>query len=239
MTTTRVRQALLCGIFAVLATGSGSAQSNKVHSWNIPADVIGSQNQLSFNQGARGVWFFMEALSTIHDPLTYRLLPAYTAPCANWEPVVGAGCWQSANLNASGDQHIPFVTVNFTDHPLNLTGILWPAGTLFLDPAPAQLAIVAWKSPMRGSIRVTGSFTQFNGTCGNGIAWSIDKGGNTLATGQIASGGGTQTFDLTNIQVTEDETLYFTSDSLGDYLCDEAPLNVTITARGSQNARLW
>ena len=50
MTTRRVRQALLCGIFAVLATGSGSAQSNKVHSWNIPADVIGSQNQLSFNQ---------------------------------------------------------------------------------------------------------------------------------------------------------------------------------------------
>ena len=229
--TIRLRLASFFGIAAlVLTTTHGVAQSRRAWTWNLPGDVVRSHNQLSFNQGAKGVWFFMESFSTVHDPLTYRLMPDYTAPCANWNPLVaGAGCWESTNLNEAGDQHLPFVTVNYTHRPLNLTGIEWPARSLFLNPSPTQLAIVAWKSPIAGTIRVTGSFKQFNGTCGNGIAWSVDKGSHTLASGQIAAGGGTQTFDLKHLGVAEDETVYFTVDSLGDYFCDEAPLDVTIT----------
>jgi hypothetical protein len=99
----------------------------------------------------------------------------------------------------------------------------------FLNPSEQKLAILAWKSPHIGRIPVTGSFSQFNGTCSNGIGWSVDKVAVTLVSGGIGSGGGAQTFDLKGIPVTTDEVLYFTVDSHGDRFCDEALLNLTIT----------
>jgi hypothetical protein len=114
------RSTLLFALILMLTSTYGAAQAKKVRTWNIPADILASQNQLSFNQGAEGAWYFMEAFSTVHDPRTYRLLHYYTAPCNNWEPVVGAGCWESTNLTF-GNQHAPFVTANFTDHPVGCT----------------------------------------------------------------------------------------------------------------------
>jgi len=226
----RLRLVLLFTVagFFLLTTSRGRAMSHETGVWRIPGDVIRTHNQLSFSQGARDVWYFMEASSTAHDPLTYRLLPDYSGPCANFDPLVGAACWMSTSLNQTGDQHLPFITMNFTNRPLDLTDIEWPARSLFLNPSPTQLAILAWRSRAAAIVRITGSFTQFNSTCGNGIAWSVDIGSHALASGQIGSGAGTQHFDLEHVRVVEDQIIYFTADSLGDYFCDEAPLEVTI-----------
>jgi hypothetical protein len=175
----------------------------------------------------------MEASSRVHNPLTYRLLHDYHAPCDNWGPftasVVGAGCWESANVVPDGnDQHSPFITVNFTYHPLLFSNIEFPARSILLNPSPTQLAIVAWKSPIADTVHVAGSFTEFNATCGNGVHWSVDEGSKILASGNIASGGGLQSFDLSDITVTKGQALYFSVDSLGDIYCDEAIFNVTI-----------
>jgi len=227
----RLRLVLLVGVAGLflLTTAQGREMSDRARVWRIPSDVIRTHNQLSFNQAAQDVWYFMEASSTVHDPLTYRLLPDYTVPCANFDPLVGAACWMSTSLNQAGDQHLPFITMNFTNRPLDLTNIEWPARSLFLNPSPTQLAILAWRSPIAAIVRITGSFTQFNSTCGNGIAWSVDIGRHALVSGQISSGAGTQNFDLEHVPVVEDQVIYFTADSLGDYFCDEAPLEVTIT----------
>jgi hypothetical protein len=224
-----LKSLLLSVLFLVLTTYV-TGENLKVRAWHIPEDVLGTHNQLSFNQGAKDVWYFMESLAADHDPLTYKLLHDYEAPCDNlgaFKPVVGGACWEGSHVLADG-QHSPFITVNFTDHPLPIS-VDWPAESLFLNPSPESLAIVAWKSPDSGRVRVMGSFAQFNATCGNGIRWSVDKGGDTLASGDIASGGGSQTFDLKDVTVKRDDVLYFTVDSLGDRFCDEAPLNITIT----------
>lgn len=226
----RFTRSILLVIITLFSITFATAQSKKIRTWNIPGDILGGPNQLSFNQGAKGVWFFMEGFSTLHDPLTYRLLHNYTAPCDNWNfagSIVGIGCWESTNLSLG--QYTPFMSANFTNEPLWMVNHWFPARSLVLNPSETQLAIVAWKSPRAGNIHVTGSVEQFLGFCGNGIHWSVDKGMDALASGDIASGGGQQKFDLTDVKVTTDETLYFTVDSLGSRVCDETPLNVTIT----------
>lgn len=227
----RIMPLVLLLVFTLSLSTYGRANNKAIQKWNIPGDILGSTpNQVLFNQGAKGVWFFMEGFSTVHDPLTYRLLHNYTAPCDNWNfggPLfVGIGCWESTNLSIG--QYTPFMSLNFTDHPIWMVNHDFPARSLVLNASETQLAVVAWKSPLAGTINVRGSFEQFLGFCGNGIHWSVDKGADTLASGDIGAGGGLRTFHLSDIKVVKGESLYFTVDSLGDRYCDETPLHVTI-----------
>ena len=78
-------------------------------------------------------------------------------------------------------------------------------------------------------VRIRGSFTDNDPNCGNGILWSIDRGGETLLTDDIANGAA-QDFDLTNVRVRNNDVLYFIVDAKGsDYICDSTDLNLTIS----------
>ena len=59
---------------AVLAVPRMSAQTT----WDLSRDLVAASNQISFNQGANQVWFFMESASTAHDPMLYRFLTSGT-----------------------------------------------------------------------------------------------------------------------------------------------------------------
>lgn len=226
----KITKLFLLLFFALAFTSYGMTNDKAVHKWSIPGDLLGNtRNQVLFNQGVKGVWFFMESFSTTHNPLTYRLLHNYTAPCDNWNlggPHIGIGCWESSNFSVG--QYTPFMSLNFTYRPIWMVNHDFPARSLVLNASESQLAIVAWESPLTGTVQVSGSFEQFLGFCGNGIHWSVDRGGATLASGDIGPGGGLQTFNLTGISVVKGESLYFTVDSLGDRYCDETPLHVTI-----------
>jgi len=52
------------------------AQAQK-QTWNLSKDIQDTGNEISFSQGAKGVWYFLESSSTEHDPLTYRLMGHY------------------------------------------------------------------------------------------------------------------------------------------------------------------
>ena len=89
-----------------------------------------------------------------------------------------------------------------------------------MHPAPANLVIVAWKSPLLAIVSVTGSFTDNDPVCGNGILWFIEKGGSRLASGNIPNGGA-QGFSLPSVSVSPGQILYFMVDAnKGDFGCD-------------------
>ena len=53
----------------------------------------------------------------------------------------------------------------------------------FMHPGPANDSLVAWHSPITGTVSVSGGVSDADHGCGNGIAWYIDQGSNDLASG--------------------------------------------------------
>jgi len=51
--------------------------------WNLSKDVRATNNEISFNQGSNGAWYFMESASLKHIPSIYSFLPNYFAPCSS------------------------------------------------------------------------------------------------------------------------------------------------------------
>src|SRR5260370_39200039 len=99
-----------------------------------------------------------------------------------------------------------------------------------MHPGGGRLSVNGWKSPMTGVINVAGYFSDLDPNCGNGIIWSVDRGGQKLATGTIANGGPLQTFSLTGVSVFAGQVLYFVVDpNSGDYFCDSTGVDVTIS----------
>ena len=72
-----VMMLLCCGLFA-----SHSSFAQEMPTWDLARDL-----QISFTQGANGVWYFMESESRVHDPAVYRLLDQYRAPCLSLYPL--------------------------------------------------------------------------------------------------------------------------------------------------------
>jgi hypothetical protein len=96
---------LLGTLFASPAAYADSKDSEGNNAkWEIPGDILVTSNQISFNQGANDVWYFMESKSLIHDPITYSFLPIYTAPCDHGPHGLGNG-------EACGSQTIHLIII--------------------------------------------------------------------------------------------------------------------------------
>src|SRR5215471_17789465 len=84
--------------------------------WELPGDVLGTSNQISFNQGANEVWYFMEGISLVHNPVTYQFLPKYSAVCPSTAGVVGLACWWDTLEPTNSFAAYPHIGANVTDH---------------------------------------------------------------------------------------------------------------------------
>lgn len=215
----------------VLASSGNSANATANRTWHFPKDVMMTNNQISFDQGADGVWYFMQNKeSALHNPLAYQFMKNYEAlwPQVGGDPQpIGFLCWG----DLQGPSHTPHVCINFLNEPLQTLpdGYTMPPLTASLAPTPDTSSIVAWRSPLAGSVRVSGVFGDIDPACGNGIVWSIDKGSKLLKSGTLANGAQEQVFDIPMIYVKRNTVLYFTVSANGAYECDSTKLDVTIT----------
>ena len=195
--------------------------------WNLATEFRLSPDQANPNPdncGNADVWHFMESSTLVHDPLTYSLLSEFITDAFF---VPGLQQWQDpSHCSTSCNDKLPAVGVNATgvEQPV----LSWPAGVVRVHPMPTQLAIVGWRSPISGAISISGVFTSLGGNCGNGVAWSIDQGTTTLANGSFPNGGA-QSFQLSDISVSQGDFLYFIVDPNGDHTCDSTGLELTLT----------
>jgi hypothetical protein len=208
--------------------------------WKLSTNVLLTSNEISFNEGSNGVWYFMQSSSPKHDPKTYKFLTDYSAPCKTngAETLIpGVDCWRNPNLDPQGN-NAPLVGVNFTYHiqfPNLASGDPFgiPARSVWMHPGYfGELAIIGWKSPITGTVNVSGFFSDLDPNCGNGVIWTVDKSTlssyQTLTTGTIANGAPSQTYSLTGISISTGQVLYFIVDSNQDYFCDSTGVDVTI-----------
>lgn len=211
---------LLGTISAAGAANVDNDHNDKKVRWELPADVLGNSNQLSFNQKAGGAWYFMESITRAHFPRDYQLLPNYSALCPPYEYVVGAGiaCWWSPKDPAPV---IPFyefsaVKVNFTDY--SLPGLINdpPAHTMVLHPRFDRAVLIAWRSPRDQKVEMSGNISALRQAVGCDLGhWSIEQGTTVLASGPTLFMSDSA-FYFKKLEVKKNEAIYFIADPSAD-----------------------
>jgi hypothetical protein len=123
---------LLCIAISALAV-TATAQTT----WKLSSDLLATSNQISFNQGSNGVWYFMRSTSLAHKPKTYQFLSAYFEPCvsASFSHFAdGMACWQNPNLER-GIYPIPLVGGKlYVSHSVTQRRI-WDSASVSVHPS--------------------------------------------------------------------------------------------------------
>jgi hypothetical protein len=85
-----------------------------------------------------------------------------------------------------------------------------------------------WTAPASGSVRITGSASDANGSCGDGVVVSISKGGTVLWQQTVANGDAVGfSYDLANTVIAA-HTLNFTINRISTDSCDATNFDPTI-----------
>ncbi len=91
-----------------------------------------------------------------------------------------------------GEPDCPSMTVNATDQEVAITTLKLPPRSVSVHPGPSNGVVVGWKSPIAGTVRITGRVADADPVGGDGIAWAIDhrrKFTRELASGAFPNGG--------------------------------------------------
>jgi hypothetical protein len=91
-----------------------------------------------------------------------------------------------------GEADCPSALVNTTAAEVPVLTFRLPPRSVAVHPGPSSGVVVAWRSPVAGTVCVRGRVADADPTCGDGIAWAVDLhsagGARELASGRIANG---------------------------------------------------
>ncbi len=116
------------------------------------------------------------------------------------------------------------------------------AHSVVVHPLPQEFVAVAWKSPIEGSVRVSGNISHAHPSCGNGVAYWLehrrgDRAG-VLAEGGVDLGKSAEIASKT-IKLAKGDLLVLAIDAKnGDHTCDLTEIGLTIK-QVDQPAQMW
>lgn len=207
-------------------------------SWNLATDFRILPNQENPNRDScnnLGVWGFMGSGSLTRDPANYYLYSIFGNG-----GIPGLNIWSGNYLDSNG--RFPHIGFNASGATFIQGAITWPANTVDVHPAPSQLVIMAWRSPVTGYVSVTGGVSDNNPACGDGVLWYIDKNSTTVASGGYVNGG-SQTFangvggtGLNTVAVSAGDVIYLAIHPGGNYLCDDSRVDLFINVTSPPTA---
>lgn len=221
---------LFLGLFAICFHPGRATSMTSCTAWNLASDFRLHPGQANPNPDACGtpaVWHFMQSATLDRDPRTYTPLPNFMP---NLSGVDGLQGWMG-----NAPSSTPLIGLNATDATQPPGTLNWPPHTIVVHPAPNQLAVVGWRSPVDASVSLTGSVRDIDAACGDGISWAIHKGTTSLASGSYANGGSQQfragigAYRLVNIQVRQGDFIYVTIHPKGTYYCDSTVLELALS----------
>jgi hypothetical protein len=204
------------------ALESGNAEN--APQWSVAHDFATSPqaNPSPDSLGNAGVWSYLQVPWTTEEPppapSADTLLPGHGAN----------SCGEFAWTGASG---LPSVAFNASAATATCGTAAGPMHSVVMEPSAGDYAIVAWKSPVTGTIAIAGSFESMDASGGDGSNWYVQNGSTTIASGANVVGG-SGAFDPAPLAVTQGQTLYFIlgPSSSGDATADSTELSLTITA---------
>ena len=202
------------------------------NTWNPTTDFRVAPNPENPNRDScnnLNVWSFMQSANLTRTPASYTLLPNFTDSGINGGPVLGLNYWQGSYTDPWGVY--PFIGYNATGAAQGS----WLPNTVRLHPAPSRMPIIGWTSPLTGYVSITGSLSDGDPGCGDGIRWYIDRNAIGLASGNINNGGsqafssGTGGAGLNMVAVTTGDKIYMIVHPKANGSCDTTVVNLTIS----------
>jgi hypothetical protein len=76
-------------------------------------------------------------------------------------------------VNGWGANKTPLLVANSSDQNVRIPGNMKAHGVC-IHPSPTLSAVVGWKSPFAGAVRIEGKVTHAHPECGNGVTWSLE-----------------------------------------------------------------
>jgi hypothetical protein len=198
-----------------------------------------------------------QAALTLTDFAQRRGLHAYAL--RRWAATLG---WRDARLMSTpvvdllgnrgvqtwkGAADTPSLTVNTNATARTILTFTLPPRSVAVHPGPSSGVGVGWKSPLTGTVRVTGRVIDGDPAGGDGIAWVIERQGRSsrlpLASGDFPNGGrqefsqGQGAERLHSIPIRTGETLRLIVLPKANYICDTTVTELEIT--DAQSGKTW
>jgi hypothetical protein len=176
-------------------------------------------------------WMYGEA----DTPSSYLLLEHFIPPAVNAQECSSKGFYEWNK----GPTFFTLPAVIYNSGPTAERGHLprcapsaeYPTKTFFMHPEnrSSQAAVVRWKSPITGTVTVSGS-VQPTDSGVQGIVWQLDQGSTILLGPTEKADNSVTSFGPTAVSVTTGESLYFDiAPGSGGGSYDTTAVNLTIT----------
>ena len=152
------------------------------------------------------------------------------------EPLITKKAESVANYNFIrgwvGDNALS-VLANSSDATVNIPGEMKP-NSIATHPSPKLASVIAWRSPISGTLRISGTVQDGHTACGNGILYSLElRRGQTrevLAAGESKGSSVISLGPLQDVSVMQGDVVALVIDPRnGDHACDHTPVNLTLS----------
>jgi hypothetical protein len=172
-------------------------------------------------------WLNLLGLGSAGEAKLGPLLTKKTTSAGNYNFING---W-------SGDAALS-ILANSSEQTVSIPGTMKPR-SVTAHPSPKLAAVIAWKSPVAGRIKITGSIQDIHTACGNGVAWTLQvrRGNNreTLARG-TSDANKTVAFGVhENVRISPGDAVTVVIDPKnGDHSCDATAVDLVIQGEGRE-----
>jgi hypothetical protein len=125
------------------------------------------------------------------------------------------------------------VLANSSDTTVRIPGEMKPH-SIATHPSPKLASVIAWRSPVAGSLKISGSVQDGHTDCGNGILYTLElRRGQTrevLAAGESKAGMVIPMGPFENVPVMPGDVVALVIDPrAGNHTCDHTPVNLTLS----------
>ena len=124
------------------------------------------------------------------------------------------------------------VMANSSDTTVRIPGEMKPQ-SIATHPSPKLASVIAWRSPVTGALRISGTVQDGDTACGNGILYSLElRRGQTrevLAAGESKGSTVIPMGPFENVRVMPGDVIALVIDPKGNnHACDHTPVNLTL-----------
>lgn len=201
----------------MLSLTATSALGVAVKSWNLSRDLMTAFS--AEGVGDNGVWLpLYDTRGVSHDPSNYAPLDVFRTQYDGHplDALEGSEGWLVLAL--------PKARFSIPGSSISIA-----AGVPILHPGQTNAAIVGWRSSINGVINISGSISDANSNCGDGVVWYIDKESTTIATGSFGNGSRGQRILAKNIPVSVGVKIFFVVAPKENNGCDQTALDIIIS----------
>lgn len=141
-----------------------------------------------------------------------------------------------------GSSDTPNLSANSSDTHVRIPGNMKPHGVA-VHPSPKLAAVIGWRSPLAGTMRVEARIQHAHPECGNGVSWALElRRGKTrqrLASGFAQGGKPATPPPVEGLPIRSGDLISLVIGARdGNHSCDLTAVDLSITPSG-EGARAW